>query len=244
MRLLHTERLEFQEFFDSQTPKYAILSHRWTGNEVSFQDFESCKEQRRSSFEKIRNFCSLANKDGYEWGWIDTCCIDKRSSAELSEAINSMYAWYKKAVLCYVYLSDVLLTGDFWKSERVQSEFRGSAWFTRGWTLQELLAPARVDFFDCNWKYIGAKELYNHGDLEALISDITGINTKDLFNYPTSQCVAKKLSWVSMRETTRAKDMAYCMLGLCGISMPLLYGEGDKAFWRLQLEIIKQSDNE
>ncbi|KAL9628229.1 MAG: hypothetical protein Q9204_006020 [Flavoplaca sp. TL-2023a] len=242
MRLLHTERLDFQEFFDSQTPKYAILSHRWTGNEVSFQDFDHCKEEQRPNFDKISNCCSLAKNNGYEWVWIDTCCIDKKSSAELSEAINSMYAWYEKADVCYVYLVDVSWSGDW---ETTREEFRGSAWFTRGWTLQELLAPKEVMFFDLDWKLIGNKNRSYHGrSLNPDISDVTGISDDNLRHPPTSQCVARKLSWVSKRSTTRVEDMAYCMLGLCSVNMPLLYGEGQKAFLRLQSEIIKQSDDE
>ncbi|KAL8870384.1 MAG: hypothetical protein Q9174_003562 [Haloplaca sp. 1 TL-2023] len=234
MRLIHTERLEFQEFFDSQTPKYAILSHRWTDNEVSFQDFDRCKEARNSSFDKISNFCSLAKEDGYNWAWIDTCCIDKKSSAELSEAINSMYAWYEKAGVCYVYLADVSSSGD---SQETLCKFRGSVWFTRGWTLQELLAPNTVLFYNLHWKYIGSKI-----SLRDEISEVTGINWRDA--PPTSQCVARKLSWVSGRKTSRVEDMAYCMLGLCGVNMPLLYGEGKRAFQRLQFEIIKDTDDE
>ncbi|KAL8884929.1 MAG: hypothetical protein Q9215_007124 [Flavoplaca cf. flavocitrina] len=247
MRLLLTERLEFQEFFDSQTPKYAILSHRWTGNEVSFQDFDRCKEEQRPSFDKISNCCSLAKNNGYEWVWIDTCCIDKKSSAELSEAINSMYAWYKKADVCYVYLVNVSWSGDW---ETTRDEFRDSAWFTRGWTLQELLAPEDVLFFDFHWRFIGKKDVSsaNGTSLNPHISDVTGISENDLeykdWNPPESQCVAKKLSWLSRRNTTRIEDMAYCMLGLCDVNMPLLYGEGEKAFLRLQSEIIKKSDDE
>ncbi|KAI4267306.1 MAG: hypothetical protein LQ337_008417 [Flavoplaca oasis] len=247
MRLLHTERLDFQEFFDSQTPVYAILSHRWTGDEVSFQDFDRCKKNRKPSFDKIRNCCSLAKKNGYEWVWIDTCCIDKKSSAELSEAINSMYAWYENARVCYVYLVDVSWSGDW---ETTRAEFRSSAWFTRGWTLQELLAPDEVLFFDLHWRFIGHKKVSsdNGRSLNRDISEVTGISGYDLQNEPlfspTRECVAKKLSWLSRRSTTRVEDMAYCMLGLCSVNMPLLYGEGEKAFLRLQSEIIKQSDDE
>ncbi|KAL8883494.1 MAG: hypothetical protein Q9192_007136 [Flavoplaca navasiana] len=247
MRLLHTERLDFQEFFDSQTPKYAILSHRWTDDEVSFQDFDRCKAEQRPSFDKISNCCSLAKKNGYEWVWIDTCCIDKKSSAELSEAINSMYAWYQKAGICYAYLADVLLIEDeYGNLEDSRAQFHRSAWFTRGWTLQELLAPGIVEFFDHAWLSIGHKGKSSTAgrSLSRDISDVTGISEDNLRRPPTSQCIAKKLSWISKRNTTRVEDMAYCMLGLCGVNMPLLYGEGEKAFLRLQSEIIKQSDDE
>ncbi|KAL8669256.1 MAG: hypothetical protein Q9168_006140 [Polycauliona sp. 1 TL-2023] len=157
MRLLQTETLEFHEFFDSQTPVYAILSHRWTSNEVSFQDFDSCKQGRKQNFAKIHNYCQLARKTGYDWVWIDTCCIDKGSSAELTEAINSMYAWYENAGICYAYLADVLAVEGQGGWSHTHRQVLNSQWFTRGWTLQELLAPEVVLFLDVNWTVIGSK---------------------------------------------------------------------------------------
>ena len=166
--------------------------------------------------------------------WIDTCCIDKSSSAELSEAINSMFRWYRAAQVCYAYLSDVS------ENERdhydIGSAFRESKWFTRGWTLQELLAPRTVIFYNCGWCETGNKR-----SLETLISAITGI--EHLFGFEKAS-VAQKMSWASKRETLREEDMAYCLLGLFGVNMPPLYGEGGKAFLRLQNEIMKVSDDE
>lgn len=247
MRLLHTERLEFEEFFDSETPDYASLSHRWTRDEVSFRNFHHCKQRRAQNFAKIENYCALAWQNGYEWVWIDTCCIDKTSSAELTEAINSMYSWYEKASVCHAYLADVSLRKDGINSwDETRNEFIRSDWFTRGWTLQELLAPSMVHFLDRSWRFIGYKgfNFESPGDLEHEISLATGISELDLQLLPQSQPTAKKLSWVSRRNTTRAEDIAYCMLGLCNVNMPLLYGEGNKAFIRLQQEIIKDQDDE
>ena len=154
-----------------------------------------------------------------------------------------MYAWYERAGICYVYLVDVSWSGDW---ETTRDKFRGSAWFTRGWTLQELLAPKEVRFFDLHWRFIGHKnKSSNNGrSLSPDISDVTGISEADLWGFPVFQCVAKKLSWLSRRNTTRVEDMAYCMLGLCYVNMPLLYGEGTRAFYRLQSEIIKNFDDE
>ena len=168
--------------------------------------------------------------------WIDTCCIDKKSSAELSEAINSMYRWYEDARECYVHLSDV--SWDLQNEEESRKSFIRSLWFTRGWTLQELIAPSHVEFFDRDWKSIGTK-----GSLLAEISATTGINKFDLEAW-TGACIATKMSWMSRRKTSRIEDMAYCMLGLFDVNMPLLYGEGRKSFMRLQLEILKKSDDE
>ncbi|KAI4182785.1 MAG: hypothetical protein LQ346_006488 [Caloplaca aetnensis] len=262
MRLLHTETLEFQEFFDSQTPRYAILSHRWTGDEVSFEEFHRYKErsgpifskiQKRyrkrnnPSFSKIQKCCNFARNDGYQWVWIDSCCIDKRSSAELTEAINSMYAWYQKSAVCYAYLADVVMVQDEHRKWNASpKDFRQSAWFTRGWTLQELLAPGVLVFLDRAWRVIGSLDRgpSKGGSLIGDISHATGISEYDLWTSGAFACVARKMSWLSRRETTRIEDMAYCVLGLCGVNMPLLYGEGEKAFKRLQLEIIKESDDE
>ena len=161
-----------------------------------------------------------------------------------------MYQWYKRAEICYAYLADVRMVEDEhgnWEESR--AEFRRSAWFTRGWTLQELLAPSKVLFLDCNWAIIGSKAdpianwQLKTRDLHEDISAATGITIRDLWS-PKNACVARKFSWLSRRETTRVEDMAYCMLGLCDVSMPLLYGEGGKAFMRLQMEIIKASDDE
>ena len=236
MRLLNTESLEFEEFFDSQIPKYAILSHRWGNEEVTYQEFRKGKRQDKQGYAKIRQCCALAGKRGFGWVWIDTCCIDKKSSAELSEAINSMYRWYSNAGECYAYLRDVVWDNEDCEASKLS--FRRSLWFTRGWTLQELLAPSSVMFLDRQWRFFGTKE-----DLAREISAVTGISI-GCMDDPWSACAATKMSWVSRRATSRVEDMAYCMLGLFEVNMPLLYGEGKKAFLRLQLEIIKQSDDE
>ena len=263
MRLLNTATLSFKDFFDSNIPQYAILSHRWGEQEVSY------KELRKGigagaggqGLTKIKECCDLARARGHEWVWIDTCCIDKRSSAELSEAINSMYRWYERAVECYVYMQDV----DYcdWELRRLQTlkqmnakgggrgvaawqsltaRFCRSSWFTRGWTLQELLAPRCVIFYDASWAEIGEKQWLaeeiagaTHIDA-AFVKGLKGVR---------SASVAQRMSWASRRTTSRSEDMAYCLFGLFGISLPLLYGEGAAhAFIRLQVEIIRRSKDE
>ena len=261
MRLINTDHLQLEEFLERDIPEYTILSHRWTDKEVLFEDFEYYKKQykkkRSHRFAKIMICCRVARSHGFEWVWIDTCCIDKRSSAELVEAINSMYAWYKFARVCYTYLEDVCM-GDNRNGTGTRKKFRDSTWFTRGWTLQELLAPPFMIFYDRYWNEIGIKGTYKpmvgiladqltckrHIPLEKDLSRATGISIEDLLEGAEYQCIGKKFSWLARRETTRAEDMAYCMLGLCGVNMPLLYGEGPKAFMRLQSEIIKTSDDE
>ncbi|KAK5125423.1 hypothetical protein LTR85_000532 [Meristemomyces frigidus] len=261
MRLLQTAQLEFEEFFETQVPPYAILSHRWDGKELSFQEFVGSNDKSSSIFNKVRKFCAFALRMGHLWVWIDTICIDKKSSAELSEALNSMFTWYRKAEICYAHLSDVVwtvtdtimpssdLTLESWE-RREQADhflrlslqqFRESAWFTRGWTLQELLAPLDLLFLDCNWEPICSRQ-----ELHSVISGITGISSLCLQTprQVEKESVAEKMSWISRRETSRLEDMAYCLLGLFNVNMPLLYGEGKKAFLRLQIQIISQSDDE
>ena len=237
MRLLHTATFQFEEFFDSKVPKYAILSHRWGDGEVTFQEFDMGKAQSRPGFVKIKSCCSLAQSRGFEWVWIDTCCIDKKSSAELSEAINSMFRWYAEAGECYAHLVDVPVENKD-KGLDVPARFKQSQWFTRGWTLQELLAPSSVVFLDVEWNCIGCKK-----ELLTEISEVTGIGVQYL-NDMREASVANKMSWISKRQTSRSEDMAYCLLGLFDVNMPLLYGEGRKAFVRLELEIIKKSNDD
>lgn len=234
MRLLRTKlisepgTLEIEEFDDISIPQYAILSHRWGKDEPTLQDVER-GTTKKGAFKKVKQSCDMAKRQGIDYIWIDTCCIDKTSSQELSEAINSMYLWYFKAHRCYAYLADV-----------PSVPFGQSEWFTRGWTLQELLAPADLVFFDANWKALGTKE-----GLQKEISNCTGIPVDILSgDEDIETCsVAQRMSWAAKRSTKRVEDLAYCLLGIFGINMPLLYGEGERAFIRLQEEIMRVSDD-
>jgi hypothetical protein len=252
MRLLHSDLGDkaapvLEEFYD-EIPPYAILSHRWgkATEEVSFKDIETGLDiSKKEGYRKLQYCCQHALEDGFKYVWIDTCCIDKSSSAELSEAINSMYNWYMHSQVCYAYLNDVScpissaagsFTANVVALEKKNSSFRKSAWFTRGWTLQELIAPKIVRFFDQYWRYIGDKH-----DLASLVSEITRINPEVLTSRVTLPSVAQRMSWAAGRKTTRVEDRAYSLMGIFGVNMPPLYGEGDKAFIRLQEEIMRQS---
>ncbi|KAI1387817.1 HET-domain-containing protein [Hypoxylon trugodes] len=252
MRLLHTTRLELEEFHGSQIPVYAILSHTWVdGEEISFQEFTDLHSSKttKSGFQKIRGACEVAKRDGFEWIWIDTNCIDKSSSAELTEAINSMYNWYCDSSVCYAYLADVGDTGCLRKGLKRKYDddplrlFRQSKWFRRGWTLQELIGPRCLVFYDASWRRIG-----DRAGLADEISALTGIDASLLRREKETSLgavsVAKRMSWAARRLTTRAEDVAYCLLGLFDVNMPLLYGEGSaKAFIRLQEEIIRTTND-
>jgi len=270
MRLLETTTLTL-EFFFGEIPEYAILSHRWEDEEVVYEDIRNgvTKEvEAMKGFPKVRGSCRLARQEGYKYIWIDTCCIDKSSSAELSESINSMFDWYRTAAVCYAYLSDAV--------DLVQ--FPNSLWFTRGWTLQELIAPSEVVFYNPYWMELGSRS-----ELRETIEFVTGIPTaillrevekvgvcfscnqgalgfvltgpnvmpcnhnqddQTLARALDSCSIAQRLSWASRRRTTRPEDTAYSLLGIFGVNMPLLYGEGTRAFLRLQEEIIKTSNDQ
>ncbi|KAH7926863.1 HET-domain-containing protein, partial [Leucogyrophana mollusca] len=243
IRLLNTKTLKLENHIntleDGALPEYAILSHRWAREEVSYQELNNPSlASKLKGYNKIERCCAHALADGYEYLWVDTCCIDKSSSAELSEAINSMYRWYAQARVCYVYLEDVH-SDDNPVAEF--SEFRRSKWFTRGWTLQELIAPGTIVFLAMDWVEIGSKT-----SLISALAVITGVDEGVLLGKVSLAkiSVATKMSWASQRNTTRVEDGAYSLMGLFGVHLPLIYGEGNNAFARLQLEILKMSNDQ
>ncbi|KAI0204121.1 heterokaryon incompatibility protein-domain-containing protein [Astrocystis sublimbata] len=259
MRLLNvkTLKLEDRSSIKRGRLKYAILSHTWLEEEVLFHHIENLEPpalEKLKGYAKVKDSCAQAETDGYEYIWIDTCCIDKSSSAELSEAINSMWTWYRQSDICYGYLADV-------KGNDRKALYR-SRWFQRGWTLQELIAPDNFIF-----------EMGRRERLVSLISDITGVDEDVLSRnlahrhshdiqprnslcavcgLPESideilrtKSVASKMSWSAHRKTTRGEDRSYSLLGLFGVNLPLLYGEGEAAAWRRLLdEIIKKSNDQ
>jgi hypothetical protein len=231
MWLINTITLKLEEFPTEAGLDYAILSHRWGDDEVLFKDLNGSRDlnllQNKQGFSKVKRCCEQASRDKYPWAWVDTCCIDKSSSAELSEAINSMFHWYRESSMCYAYLSDV----------DSLDEIGGSEWFKRGWTLQELLAPTHVQFFGRDWTFLSDKQ-----SLRNELGAITPIPEEALLNFRSKDyCVADKMSWAVGRQTTREEDLAYCLMGLFDINMPLLYGERTKAFLRLQEMIMESS---
>ncbi|KAI4250781.1 MAG: hypothetical protein LQ352_005250 [Teloschistes flavicans] len=237
MWLLETKKITLHEFNGDSIPPYAILSHTWDKEEVSHEMISKPEAKDLAGYSKIKACCDLAASQDLKYAWIDTCCIDKKSSAELSEAINSMWRWYEKSAVCYAYLQDCEIELDEDNKEYFIN-FQGSRWFTRGWTLQELLAPAKLVFYDAVWKTIG-----NRQTLSGHIHAATGINSYDLHRPRDASCAAK-MSWMSKRQTTRSEDLSYSLLGLFDVYMPLIYGEGENAFLRLQHEIVKTSNDE
>jgi hypothetical protein len=235
MRLLDVDSRRVEEFIGDRVPKYAILSHTWDHEEVTFQNIHKRRATTMAGYQKIKYACEQARRDGLQKVWVDTCCIDKSSSAELSEAINSMFRWYQDAAVCYAYLADVPSQPDL-------LQFSCSRWFSRGWTLQELLAPPSLVFYSRNWNRLGTRRR-----LRDEISQMTGIHCdalsgriRDIRKFS----VAQKMSWAANRQTTRKEDIAYCLMGLFGVNMPLLYGEGEQSFIRLQEKIMEDSDDQ
>ena len=245
MWLLSTDRAELHFFLTSDAVDggYVILSHTWSDGESTFQDIQELKQRCRISGRnprdlvpsKIRNCCMVAERHGFRWVWIDTCCIDKTSSTELSEAINSMFRWYAASEMCYAFLADVP-SDDVLAAHN--SAFRRARWHTRGWTLQELIAPVNILFFSKEWLQIGGKK-----DIAVLLEEVTGVRREVLTHKATfsNLSIAERMSWASKRMTTRIEDEAYCLLGLFGVNIPTIYGEGRQAFRRLQEEIMKLS---
>jgi NACHT domain/Heterokaryon incompatibility protein (HET) len=245
MRLLEWKSdgdFSLTEDLTNNIPPYAILSHTWgsNGEEVTFEDIMSHTGKDKPGYAKIQFCGNQAANDGLQYFWVDTCCINKSSSSVLTEAINSMFRWYREAAKCYVYLSDVSkgnydeydhLSRSIWKSA-----FRRSRWFTRGWTLQELIAPTSVEFYSSEGMRLGDKR-----SMEQQIHEITGIPVRALRGNPLSDfSPEERLSWATKRETTREEDKAYSLLGIFDIYMPLIYGEGgENAFKRLRKKIDK-----
>jgi hypothetical protein len=245
MRLLELEdngKLSLTQDIVNNEGQYAILSHTWGDDdeEVSFKDLTEGSGETKAGYKKVLFCAEQAARDGLQYCWVDTCCIDKSNSTELSEAINSMFRWYRNADKCYVYLSDVSTNDHDHVDPSLQSwqtAFRESRWFTRGWTLQELIAPLSVEFFCLNGKRLGDKK-----SLERQLHEITGIAVLALQGIPLSQfSVKERMSWAENRETKREEDKAYSLLGIFDIHMPLIYGEGAKnAFGRLEEEVDKR----
>ncbi|RMZ09683.1 hypothetical protein D0860_04139 [Hortaea werneckii] len=311
MLLLNARTYALKFFHTAKSaPPYAILSHTWEDDEVLFKDMDDLESAKaKSGWQKIEYICRQALEDGLEWAWVDTCCIDKSSSAELSEAINSMFKWYECSTVCYVYLCDLTMAvalrddapmvstwleratqmtpvrpGPFvrtlhaseslWQGQEAYFKeatsqtmsamrdddegmsrpcneldislidtlgaFSSVKWWSRGWTLQELLAPRNVVFMDQHWQQVARLP-----EIVATVSTISSVDVEVLLKTAPlqSRCIAERLSWASKRSTTREEDTAYALLGIFDTNMPLLYGEGGRAFKRLQEAILLRSND-
>ena len=261
MRLLDAKTQILTTFRDGDEPAYAVLSHTWlypNDREVQFQDVQHLRDYKaKDGYRKIEFVCNRAKADGLNFVWVDTCCINKTDPLELGKAINSMYHWYRKSTECYVFLEDVSLEREKLSSDFVKSSsntfqplldvFSHCRWFTRGWTLQEMIAPKTVNFYDTNGIALGSRH-----ELAPVISRVTRIDESALLDIGLREhitlddfSVAQRLAWASTRQTTEPEDIAYCLVGIFGVYMALQYGEGpSRAFIRLQKEIMTQTSDE
>ncbi|KAF9483336.1 hypothetical protein BDN70DRAFT_918535 [Pholiota conissans] len=223
--------------------RYAILSHTWlcSSPEVTYDDWRNGNlDLSHEGYKKLVNFCNVAEADyGLTFGWMDTVCIDKSSSSELDESIRSMYKWYRNATICITYLEGTSAT------ENMASD----RWFTRGWTLQELIAPRRLKFYNCNWKKLlpaDIKSDKSEKDIRKIIWQATGILPDHLDPSTISHIsISNKLRWAAKRQVTRGEDTAYSLMGLFGVNMSIAYGEGvGRAFSRLLNEILITTSNQ
>ncbi|KAF2253361.1 HET-domain-containing protein [Trematosphaeria pertusa] len=243
MRLLRLDdgpSFSLADFAEDEAPRYAILSHTWgrDGDEVTYKDIVDGTGSAKAGYDKLRFCAAQAKNDRLDYCWIDTCCIDKTSAAELTESINSMFRWYQNAAKCYVFLADVSTPTS--EGDR-DSQLRNSRWFTRGWTLQELIAPRCVEFFSQQRERLGDRK-----SLEKQIHQVTGISVhalrgEPLPHFPTDE----RMSWAANRSTKRPEDKVYSLLGIFDIHMEAIYGEGEHhAFRRLFRELEKYSENQ
>jgi hypothetical protein len=230
---------ELISFDDDNPPPYAILSHTWTdGEEVTYSELVASKGKHKSGYAKIRFCGERAAQDGLQYFWVDTCCIDKSSSNELSTAINSMFRYYQRAAKCYVYLQDVQVPEEITDAISWEDAFRRSRWFTRGWTLQELLAPDDIEFFSKQGKRLGSRV-----SLERMIHEITEIPVQALRGHLFEFSIDERMRWAEKRKTTVKEDKSYCLLGIFKVFIPLIYGEGEAyATLRLKEEIEKRRE--
>ncbi|KAF5346911.1 hypothetical protein D9758_010118 [Tetrapyrgos nigripes] len=237
--LLDTRTIKLIEFpSDDLVPPYAILSHRWEeGQEISHEEMVQCRSglttslslSSKSGFEKMVAACTEAREHNHAYIWIDTCCINKGDHGQQSQDINSMFDYYKNSEVCYVYLYDY-----HYGAGPLQS-----SWFSRGWTLQELLAPSSVEFFDATWKYCGDRET-----LSTSMRHITGIGEDVLRlgygRYMARVGIVERISWAIHRETTKEEDRAYCLLGLLGVTLEPCYGEGEESAFERLLNVLEE----
>ncbi|KAG2354882.1 hypothetical protein BDR07DRAFT_1427965 [Suillus spraguei] len=224
--------------------QYASLSHRWEEKEPLLQDIQGkCIYESEldpiGSIMKLRSFCTTARNAGHKWAWSDTCCIDKSNNVELQESVNSMFIWYHHSALTIVYLSDV-------PPSSKSGALAKSAWNTRGWTVQEFIAPKVILFYQSNWTpYLDDRTL-NHKESVAIMQELkeaTGIDQTAFVPFcPSMSGAREKLHWASNRVTTRQEDIAYSLFGIFGVRLSVDYGEKqDKALGRLLQEIVARS---
>ncbi|KAF9472272.1 hypothetical protein BDN70DRAFT_998245 [Pholiota conissans] len=216
--------------------EYAILSHTWLRSEPGEITYDLWRKRDfdllHPGYRKLVQFSRATLEDhGMTLGWMDTVCIDKSSSSELDESIRSMYKWYEDSSICITYLAE---------SSSI-TDMANDSWFTRGWTLQELIAPYTLKFYDRNWNQLtSSSNDKSHEGVQDQIKLATSITTGELaLHYMPNHPISRRMQWAAKRRVTRDEDTAYSLMGIFDVSMSIAYGEGTGlAFSRLLKEII------
>jgi hypothetical protein len=228
-----------EKFITQENIKYAILSHTWlrgSDSEITYCDWQTRQfDTQKPAYQKLANFCRSAWKDhGLSFGWMDTVCINKDSSSELDESIRSMYKWYQDSHICISYLAGTVALDDIHRDP----------WFTRGWTFQELLAPARMAFYNKDWNTFVPCTLRGDKfdpDILNQIYEATTI-TEDELRGSNDLPISRKMQLAAKRNVMREEDIAYSLMGVCNVSISIAYGEGaERAFFRLMTEVLNTS---
>ncbi|KAG2149017.1 uncharacterized protein EDB93DRAFT_1143122 [Suillus bovinus] len=221
---------------------WVMLSHRWERKEPLLHDIQHkviYDLDPVGTIVKLQKFCEVSRSAGYRWAWSDTCCIDQNNNLELQRSVNCMFAWYHHSALTIVYLSDVPPLSK-------SGALANSTWNTRGWTVQEFLAPKIILFYQSDWKLYLDNRSRNHKQSVNIMGELersTGINARALVDFhPGTRDAREKLRWASTRVTTLQEDIAYSLFGIFGVHLPVIYGENrQNALGRLLQEIIAHS---
>ncbi|KAF9472078.1 hypothetical protein BDN70DRAFT_763404, partial [Pholiota conissans] len=219
---------------------YAIFSHKWLRGmpgEITYDLWnKGSLDPETAGYQKLASFCRTAWEEyGITLAWMDTVCINKDSSSELDESIRSMYAWYERASICIVHLSET----------QTITQIPHDSWFTRGWTLQELIAPKILNFYSSDWRRLtqyGNNDKQNNVVL-SFIKQATTMSSWEVTSTSKHHVpLSRKMQWAASREVTREEDRAYSLMGIFDVSISTAYGEGTyRAFLRLLEEILKKT---
>ncbi|KAG0701294.1 hypothetical protein DFH29DRAFT_852779 [Suillus ampliporus] len=221
---------------------WVMLSHKWESKEPLMHDIHDkvvYDLDPGGTVVKLQTFCKVTRDAGHRRAWSDTCCTDQNNNVELQRSVNSMFVWYRNSALTIVYLSDV-------PPSSKSGALADSTWNTRGWTIQEFLAPNVVLFYQVDWNPYLNDSSPDHKESVAImqeLKDATCIDAQALVAFrPGMRGARQKLQWASTRVTTLQEDIAYSLFGIFGIHLPVIYGEmKQNALGRLLQEIVAQS---
>lgn len=225
----------------AQYYRYAMLSHKWEDDEPLFEKVMRIVVydlEESPTHKKLEMFCNVVREAGLSWAWSDTCCINKGDHFMLQEALVSMFKWYQGSAMTVVFLRDVHRLSR-------RGALVSSIWNTRAWTLQEYHASRVVRFYTEDWTPYMNISIYNHKESSEIISEMeeaTDVSAQALMALrPGLVEVREKLRLASKRRATRVEDAAYSLLGIFSTSLPVVYGEGDKALGRLLAQLLTSS---